>query len=81
VDRGTSLIVVDRASGVSTLLRMLPVSAVLGPVGSVDFVIEVVVGVDECDVLLNTPGSYPTLVPLLGTPEPMTTAPPDGSNV
>jgi hypothetical protein len=39
------------------------------------------VGVDEGDVLLNTTGSYSTLVPLLGTHEPMTTAPPDGSNV
>jgi len=57
------------------------VSAVLGPVGSVDFVIDVAAGVGECDVLLNTTGSQPTLVPLLGTSEPLTTAPPNRSNV
>src|SRR4029077_1009508 len=63
---------VENASGVP---------AVLGPVGSVNFVLDALVGVDECDVLLNTPGSDPTLLPSLGAPEPMTTAPPDGSNV
>ena len=57
------------------------VSAVLGPVGSVDFALGVVAGVDECNVLLNTTGPYPTLVPLLRTPEPMTAAASDGSNV
>ena len=52
-----------------------------GESGSVDFVVNAMVGVDECDVLLNTTGSYPTLVPFLDTPEPMTTASPYGPNV
>src|SRR5947209_2485233 len=39
------------------------------------------VGVDECDFLLNTTGSYQTLVPFLDTAEPMTTASPYGPNV
>src|SRR5712692_128339 len=57
------------------------VSAVFGPVGSVDFVVDVVSGVDECDVLLNAAGSYSTFVPLLRTAEPLSTAPPYGSDI
>src|SRR5258708_8610509 len=57
------------------------IAAVLGPIGGVDLVVDVVVGVDERDVLLNAGGSYPTLVPLLGAPEPVTTSPPDRSHI
>ena len=57
------------------------ISTVLCPVGSIDLVVDVVVGVDECDVMLKTACSYPTLVLLPGTPEPMATPPPYGSNV
>jgi len=57
------------------------VPAVLGPVGAVDFVVDVVVGVDECDVLLKTADPYSTLVPVLGTSEPMTTSSPNGSGI
>lgn len=39
------------------------------------------VGIDECDVLLNTAGPYPTFVPLLDTAVPMPTAPSNGSDV
>ena len=39
------------------------------------------VGVDECDILLNTAGLYPPLVPVLGTAEPITLGPSDGSEV
>jgi hypothetical protein len=57
------------------------VSAVFGPVGSVDFVVDVVSSVDECDVLLKTAGPYPTFVPLLRTAEPLSSAPPHGSDI
>src|SRR5260370_24136607 len=57
------------------------VSAVFGPVGSVDLVVDVVSGVDECDILLNAAGPYPTFVPLLGTAEPLSAPPPHGSDV
>ena len=57
------------------------VPAVLGPVGGIDFVLDVLVGVDECDVLLNATGPNTSLVCLQGAPEPMTIAPRDGSNV
>lgn len=41
MDRSTSLVVVDRASVVSTLVEDASgVAAVLGPVGSADFVID-----------------------------------------
>src|SRR4029077_15392129 len=63
---------VENASGVS---------AVLGPIGRVNFVVDCALGVDECDVVLNAAGSYSTLVPLPGIPEPMSTFPPDGANV
>ena len=39
------------------------------------------VGIDECDVLLNTAGPYSTFVPDLGTKEPMTTASSHGSDI
>src|ERR1700730_3519278 len=61
---------VEDASGVSAVLR---------PVSSIDLVVDVMVGVDECDVLLNTGGLYPTFMPLLGATEPMTTAPSNGA--
>jgi hypothetical protein len=51
------------------------VPAVFSPVGGIDFVVDAVVRVDECDVLVNTTGPYPTLVVLLGTTEPMSIAP------
>src|SRR6202011_4947959 len=57
------------------------VSAVLGAVGRIDVRLDVVVGVDEGDVLLNTAGPYPALVLLLGTSEPMGRGPFDGSKV
>jgi hypothetical protein len=57
------------------------VPAVFGPIGTIDLIVDVVIGVDEGDVLLNTAGPYPTLVPLLGTTEPLSFAPSDGSEV
>ena len=53
---------------------------VFGPVGSIDFVVDVVGGVDERDILRNTGDLYPALVPLLGATEPMSTAPPNRSD-
>src|ERR1700693_3673545 len=51
------------------------VSAVFGAVGSIDFGVNVMPGVDEGDLVLNTADAYPTLVPLLGPTEPMSIAP------
>jgi hypothetical protein len=56
------------------------VSAIFGPVGGINFVVETVVSVDERHILLNTAGTYPALVPLLGTTEPISTAPANGSD-
>jgi hypothetical protein len=51
------------------------VLVVFGLVGIIDFGVDVVVGVDERDVLLNTTGPYPTFVPLLDATEPITISP------
>src|SRR6202171_1648422 len=56
------------------------IAPVFGPVGSVDFGIETVAGVDERDVLPNSSGLYPTFVLLLGTAKPVTLAPSNGSD-
>src|SRR5437879_10457821 len=57
------------------------VSAVFGPVRSIDSVADVGAGVKECDVLVNTSGPYLTLLRLVGATEPMTAAATDGSDV
>jgi len=62
------LIVVDHASGVST--DAFGVSAVFGPVSSVDFVVDVVASVNEGDVFLDAAGPDPTFVLLLDATEP-----------
>src|SRR6202022_4527598 len=72
---------VFRLWGQDTIKDASGVSAVFGTVGSIDFGVNVVAGVDEGDVLLNTAGPYPTLVPLLGPTEPMSIAPSNGSEV
>src|SRR5260370_5085528 len=57
------------------------VPAVLGPVGGIDLIVDVVARcVDECDVLQNAAGSYAALTPLLGFAEPIGIAAPDGSS-
>src|SRR5260370_3997983 len=57
------------------------VPAVLGPVGGIDLIVDVVARcVDECDVLQNAAGSYAALTPLLGFAEPIGIAAPDASN-
>src|ERR1700736_6641038 len=57
------------------------VPAVFGPVGTIEFGVEVVIGVDECDVLLNTTRPYSTFMRHLGAAEPMSIAPSNGSYV
>src|ERR1700736_1494163 len=57
------------------------VPGVFGPVGRVDFRVNVVVGVHEGDVLLDGTGPDPTFVSFLDAAEPDPIAPLDGSDV
>src|SRR3984893_19550696 len=57
------------------------VLAVFGPVGRVDFVVDVAGGVHEGDVLLDATGPNPTFVCLLDATAPGRLGPLDGSDV
>jgi hypothetical protein len=57
------------------------VSAVFGAISGVDLVIDLVVGLDECGVLLNAACPNPTFMRLLDAAEPISVSSSNGSNV
>src|SRR5438445_53509 len=57
------------------------VAPVFGPVGSVDLIVDGVVGIHERDVLLDATGPDPTFVPLLRAPKPCRRGALNGSDV
>src|SRR5438270_14070857 len=57
------------------------VAPVFGPIRSVDFVVDVVVGVCERDVFLDAAGLDPTFVPFLRAAKPGAGGPFNGSEV